>query len=114
VALYIATDQLKIYYLFSAAITTIISTLWNFGLTESMGYGSKIQAKGRVKRLGLFFGMNLLAFLLCSPIIYLLTDVLGIYYVISNLVSLAMLTVLYLTLAERMIWEQISSTSLTI
>lgn len=114
-ALYVATDQLKIYYLVSAAIATIVSTLWNFGLTEALVYGSKNQTKGRIGRLGLFFVMNLLALLLRTPIIYLMTDVLGIYYVISNLVSLALLTVLRFALADRMIWgQQTSSTSPTI
>jgi len=108
-ALYIATDLLNIYYLVSAIIATVVSTLWNFALIETFVFGYKNHANGRARRLGLFFVMNLLALLLRSPIIYLLTEVLGIYYVVSNLISLVILTVLRFALADRMIWGQAPS-----
>jgi dolichol-phosphate mannosyltransferase len=110
-ALYVATDLLNIYYMVSAVIATMVSTLWNFGLIEIFVFGYKNQANGRARRLGLFFLMNLAALLLRTPIIYLLTDVLGIYYVVSNLVSLVILTVMRFALSDRMIWGQTSSVS---
>jgi dolichol-phosphate mannosyltransferase len=105
-ALYVATDRLKIYYLISAGIATVVSTLWNFSLTELWVYRSANQAEGILRRLGLFFVMNLIALALRSPVIYVLTSLLGLNYVISNLISLGILTVLRFVLADNMIWGQ--------
>lgn len=110
-ALFLATEQMNLHYLFSAAVATLVSTLWNFSLTEGFVYRSKQQAEGRAKRLGLFFVMNMLALALRTPLIYLLTTLLGVYYLASNLVSLAALTVLRFLLADNMIWGQASSSA---
>ena len=106
---YLATDKLHIYYLISAGIATVASTLWNFSLTEALVYRSKSRADGMAKRLGLFFVMNVLALALRTPMIYLLTTLLGVYYVTSNLVSLVALTVLRFLLADNLIWGQKST-----
>ena len=87
-ALFLATDKLHIYYLVSAGIATVASTLWNFALTEALVYRNTSQSKALAARLGLFFVVNLIALALRTPMIYLMTTVLGIFYVISNLVSL--------------------------
>jgi|WetSurMetagenome_2_1015567.scaffolds.fasta_scaffold21264_3 dolichol-phosphate mannosyltransferase len=105
-ALYLATEKLHFYYLISAAVATVASTLWNFGLTESLVYRTKNQGKGILRRLGLFFVMNLLVLALRAPIIYLLTSILGLYYVASNLISMVVLTVLRFMTADNLIWGQ--------
>jgi dolichol-phosphate mannosyltransferase len=102
--LFLGTDKLHLYYLLSAGIATVASTLWNFSLAEAWVYRTQNQAQGRVKRLGLFFVMNTLALALRTPMIYLLTTVVGIYYVISNLASLAILTGLRFALSDNLIW----------
>ncbi len=109
--LFLATDTLKIYYLVSAGIATVASTLWNFTLTEALVYRQKGQAQGRSKRLGLFFVVNVIALALRTPLIYLMTTMLGIFYVVSNLVSLAVLTVLRFMLADNLIWGQPSTSA---
>jgi len=105
-AVFLATDKLHIYYLYSAALATVASTLWNFGFTEALVYRSQKHADGFFKRLGLFFVMNTLALGLRTPMIYLLTTILGVYYVASNLISLVVLTVLRFLLADNLIWGQ--------
>lgn len=102
--LYLATDQLRIFYLLSVVIATVGSTLWNFSLTEALVYRSKDQAKGRVRRLLLFSVMNTAALGLRGPVIFVLTSLIGINYLISNLASLVLLTVLRFTLADNIIW----------
>lgn len=104
--LFLATDIFKIYYLLSAGIATIASTLWNFSLTDVWVYRSKSSSKSRVKRFGLFFLMNLVALSLRTPMLYVLTTVLGVYYVISNLISLAAMTVSRFLMADNFIWGQ--------
>jgi len=108
-ALYLATDLMHIYYLISAGIATVASTLWNFSLTEALVYGSKDKSQGRPRRLVLFFIMNLIALALRAPVIYLLTTGLGVYHLISNAASLIALTILRFMLADSIIWGQPSA-----
>jgi dolichol-phosphate mannosyltransferase len=109
--LYLATESLHIYYLVSAGIATVASTLWNFFLTEAIVYRARSQAQGRLGRLGLFFVVNVIALALRTPLIYLMTSLLGIYYVVSNLVSLAALTILRFLVADNAIWGRSPSNS---
>lgn len=104
--LYLATDQLRIYYLISAAVATVGSTLWNFILTEALVYRKAKNSDGRFKRLGLFFVMNSIALAGRTPLIYVLTQNLGMHYVYSNLISLGILTVLRFALADNVIWKK--------
>ena len=104
--LYLATDLLQVYYLVSAAIATVVSTLWNFGLTETFVYQGRNAASGRMKRVSWFFLINLVALALRAPLIYLLTTILGIHYIISNLISLAVLLIARFALADNFIWAQ--------
>jgi glycosyltransferase involved in cell wall biosynthesis len=110
-ALFLATDKLHIYYLVSAGIATVASTVWNFALTEALVYRNTSQSKALAARLGLFFVVNLIALALRTPMIYLMTTLLGIFYVVSNLVSLAVLTVLRFLVADNLIWDQASSSA---
>jgi dolichol-phosphate mannosyltransferase len=109
--LFLGTEKLHIYYLMSAGVATVASTLWNFSLVEAWVYRTQNPAQGRVKRLGLFFVMNTLALALRTPMIYLLTTVIGIYYIVSNLASLAILTVLRFALSDNIIWGKKPSTA---
>ena len=111
--LFLATSGLHIYYLVSAAMATVASTLWNFGLTEAIVYRAQSHGgRAPAGRLGLFFVVNVIALALRTPMIYLMTSLLGIYYVISNLVSLAVLTVLRFLVADNAIWGRSSSNSI--
>jgi putative flippase GtrA len=103
--LFLGTEQLHVYYLFSVVVATIASTLWNFILIEAWVYRSKTQATGRARRLALFFVVNTLALSLRTPIIYLLTSTLSVHYVVSNLISLALLTLLRFEFADNIIWN---------
>ena len=76
--LYLATAQLKIFYLLSVVVATVGSTLWNFSLTEALVYRSKDQSRGRVRRLLLFSVMNTLALGLRGPVIFVMTSLIGI------------------------------------
>ncbi len=111
--LYLVTSKLNIYYLVSVAIATVASTAWNFGLTEFWVYRAAHHPEGRLRRLGLFSVMNLAALALRSPIIYLLTSLFSIHYVVSNLISLVLLTGLRFLTADNMIWGQMTAASTT-
>ncbi|MCL4561052.1 MAG: glycosyltransferase [Chloroflexi bacterium] len=105
-ALAFATEVLKIYYLISVALATVISSTWNFFLTEGWVFSFGKVRSGRWKRFVLFFVMNNLALLVRGPIIYVLTSLAGMYYLISNLISLGIMTVLRYLLADTWIWSR--------
>ena len=103
-ALYLVTAELKVYYLVSVAIATVASTLWNFGLNEAWVFRSKSRASERIRRLGMFFTMNIVALGLRSPLIFVLTSWFGVHYLASNLISLALMTIIRYVLADSIIW----------
>lgn len=107
-ALAVATDWLGIYYLLSAALATVASTVWNFALTEWWVFGKN--QSGMFKRFSMFFVMNNIALALRGPVIYGMTTGLGVHYVISNLVSLGLLTVARFFLADAWIWGKSKKT----
>lgn len=106
IALYLITEQIEIYYLYSTLFATTVSSLWNFTFTETLVYKSERRTRGILYRLGMFLFMNILALVLRTPIIYILTEVSGVFYVYSNLVSLAVLSILRFLFAENFIWKK--------
>ncbi len=103
----LATETLRIHYLISALLATLGSTTWNFLLSEALVFRSWKPGIG--KRFTLFLGMNGLALLGRGPIIYVLTVLMGVHYLISNLFSLLLLTVGRFLLADKVIWNTPSS-----
>lgn len=108
-ALAFFTSMIGIHYLVSAIFATVLSTTWNFLLTEYLVFRGRNSAGGKLKRYVLFFAMNNLALLFRGPIMYALTTWLGIYYLISNLISLGLLVVLRFFLADSWIWGRARS-----
>jgi dolichol-phosphate mannosyltransferase len=103
-ALALFTSVLHVYYLVSAVFATVVSTTWNFALTEVWVFGNRQGGEGRIKRYALFFLMNNLALLLRGPIMFALTTWLSVYYLVSNVISLAILTVVRYFMADSWIW----------
>jgi dolichol-phosphate mannosyltransferase len=102
--LYLTTDLAGIYYLYSSVIATAASSLWNFTLYEVWIYRSMRNNNNLSTRLGIFLIMNLAALALRAPLMYLFTSVLGIHYIVSNLISIGLLTIARFFLADNVIW----------
>jgi dolichol-phosphate mannosyltransferase len=111
IVLYLVTARLNIYYLISVVIATVASTIWNFTLTEFWVYRAAQHPQGRLRRFALFSIMNIAALALRGPIIYVLTSLFNIHYVVSNLISLGVLTGIRFLTADNMIWGQAVSAS---
>jgi dolichol-phosphate mannosyltransferase len=111
--LYLATSLLNIYYLYSVVIATVASTIWNFIFIELWVYHSSSQSNGRVRRFALFSSMNIGALALRGPLIYVLTSALGIYYLISNLITLILMIGVRFLLADYVIWGRKPANSTT-
>jgi putative flippase GtrA len=105
-ALYAFTELAGIHYVISAAIATQVSTLWNFGLTETWVFGKRQTERPFLQRLVSFLLINNLLLILRGPIITLMVGQMGIHYLIANLASLFVMTLLRYLLADKWIWNK--------
>lgn len=99
-----AVGVLGVNYLVGVAIATEVSTIWNFALVEVWAFRHHEPHHSLRRRLALFFVLNNLALLARIPIVAVLTAGLGVNYLLSNLVSLGLLTVLRFLVADSWIW----------
>ena len=93
-------------YVLGAAIATQGSTLWNFTMTEGWVYGGRSFRRPLRSRLLHCYVMNNVALLLRAPILVLLTSGLGVNYLVSNVVSLGVLTLLRFAVSDSWIWAE--------
>ena len=100
------TDFVGLFYVVSAIFATQVSTLWNFCFTEFWVFSDRAARNGRGSRMALFFLMNNAALALRGPLLIVLTSGLGIHYAVSNIISLASLTLLRFALADGWIWAK--------
>jgi dolichol-phosphate mannosyltransferase len=104
------TEAFGIFYLLSAVLATQGSTLWNYALTEHWVFTNENRRYGKAHRAAMYFAMNNAALLLRVPMMFLLTSILGIQYMLSNLISLIALMVLRYATADRFIWRSAPTT----
>ena len=100
----LVTELFGLFYLVGVIIATQCSTLWNFTLSERWVFGADNRRQGKLSRAALFFGMNNLALVVRTPLMFALTSLFGLNYLISNVMSLVGLMMLRYALADRMIW----------
>ena len=100
------TELAAIHYVISAVIATQVSTLWNFGLTEKWVFGKRETERPFLQRLVSFLLVNNLLLILRGPIMTFMVGQMGIHYLISNLFSLFVMTVLRYLLADKWIWNK--------
>jgi dolichol-phosphate mannosyltransferase len=101
-------ELMGLHYLVSAVVATQVSTLWNFSLTEAWVFRQRKTEHSILSRLVSFLLMNNLLLILRGPLLALMVDKLGVHYLISNLVSLAAITLLRYFMADRWIWTEAS------
>jgi len=100
------TEFASLYYLVSAIFATQISTLWNFGLTETWVFGKHKTEKPLVLRFISFLIMNNFLLLLRGPLLALMVSQLHINYLIANIVSLSVIVLVRYTVADKLIWNK--------
>ena len=93
---------LHLNYVVGYLLATQFSTLWNFGWIETWAFKSVSPANRRSVRLGSLLVVNNAANLLTAPLFFLLT-VVGINYLVANLLTLGLVFLLRFLFAER-IW----------
>jgi len=87
IILYSFTEFLGIYYLFSAMVAFIISASNNFILNKIWTFKEKIKDKILSKYIK-FFSISIIALLVNLFFLYIFTEFLGIYYMISQVLAI--------------------------
>jgi dolichol-phosphate mannosyltransferase len=93
------------HYLLGAVVATQGSSTWNFCLTERWVF----PASGGRRLWGrflVFLAMNNSTLLLRVPLLALLTSLVGLHYLLSNLVTLVVLFLLRFLVSDRLIWKR--------
>jgi dolichol-phosphate mannosyltransferase len=98
------TDLFGLYYLASAILATQASTGWNYLLTDRWVFSGRDHRRKTWERITLYFAMNNAALLVRGPILFVLTSMLGLNYLVSNFISLAAMTLLRFLVADLWIW----------
>jgi dolichol-phosphate mannosyltransferase len=105
-ALAVLADLAGLYYVAAAAIATQVSTLWNFAFTELWVFPDRDHRIRGLRRMATFYAVNNAALVLRVPVLIALTSGLGIHYVLSNLLSMALIFALRFTAADLWIWAR--------
>ena len=106
VVLALMTELAGLHYLWSAAVATQSSTFWNFALTETWVFGVRETRRPFLVRMAGFLLMNNILLFLRAPILTFLVSMLGINYLISNLISLFAMTLIRYLVADQWIWAR--------
>jgi dolichol-phosphate mannosyltransferase len=100
------TEVAGIYYLISAALATQGATVCGFCMTEFWVFPERRSRRGRIPRFVKFLLMNNVVLALRGPLLYVLTSGLGLHYLVSNVISVGVLTLIRYALADTWIWRK--------
>jgi dolichol-phosphate mannosyltransferase len=95
-----------LYYLLAAVIATQGSSTWNFVLAERFVFTPTAASRRRRSRFVQFLAVNNVLLLMRGPVLVLLTSGLHIMYLVSNVITLAALTVARFGVADTWIWAK--------
>ncbi len=104
IALYVFTEGLGIFYIYSAILASLVSTLNNFILVELFVFRHRETRHGLITRYLVFSAVNIATLVVRVPILYILTDLFGIYYLVSNLVAIGVTFGVRYLIADNWIW----------
>lgn len=99
-------DGFGLHHVAGFVMATQASTMWNFLLSEHLVFDERTGAAGRLARYVKFAAVNGAALLLRGPLLALLVGLLGVNYLLANLVSLCVLFVGRFLVADSVIWRQ--------
>ena len=100
--LYFFSDICGIYYLISAIFSFIISVLVNYIMSTKWVFNQD-NIENRVLEFNLFIIISTIGLVFTEILLYFFTDILGIYYLISKIVS-AIIVLFWNFLARRVMF----------
>lgn len=108
VSLLAAVQLFRLHYLMGVVIATQISTILNFILTDAWVFRTEFARRTPLARFSQFWLLNNTFLVLRGPIIWLLTSLVSMHYIVSNLLSLVLILLIRYAVAERLIWGMVS------
>jgi putative flippase GtrA len=93
-----------IHYIPAAVLASQVSTLNNFVLTELWVFRDRDTPGHVIWRYLTFNLLNMATLLVRVPVLYVLTDLAGVYYLISNLVAIGITFGIRYLVADNWIW----------
>jgi putative flippase GtrA len=84
--LYVFTSYLNIYYLISAVLSFLISVLVNYVMSTKWVFNQD-NINNKLVEFNLFILISTIGLVFTEIILYLLTDICGIYYMISKIIA---------------------------
>lgn len=100
--LYFFSDICGIYYLISAVFSFVISVLVNYVMSTRWVFNQD-NIENKVMEFNLFLLISTIGLVFTEILLYLFTDVLGIYYLISKIIS-AIIVLFWNFLARRVMF----------
>ncbi|MCS7110427.1 MAG: GtrA family protein [Candidatus Caldarchaeum sp.] len=107
IALYLLTTFVfgERLYMAAAAISLELSIINNFFLNEYWTFKDRAVSGEFFKRFFKFHGSRLAGFFTTLVILYILTDIAGIYYLISNLIAVLVGTAVNYLTSNYWVWQ---------
>ncbi len=103
----LASGVLGLHYLAGVVLATQGSTLWNFAFTDVWVFAERRDPAASWQRLRSFWLVNNGALVLRAPLVGLLTDGLGMHYLLSNLATLVVMFAIRYVASEAWIWRTV-------
>lgn len=88
VFLYIFTEFLGIYYMFSAVLAFFIADLVKYIINTKWTFNTRLR-RNFFRRYYKFFCVSMIALVLNLGLLYSLTEFLGVYYLVSQVIAIA-------------------------
>ena len=85
--LFLLTDVFGIYYLLSAAVSFVLSTLFNYVASMRFVFNSKFTKDEKTKGLLLFTILSVIGLLLNQFLMWLFVEKIALYYMLAKIVA---------------------------
>jgi dolichol-phosphate mannosyltransferase len=102
--MWLLVARFHVNYVLAGAIATVGSTSSNFLLTEFLVFTSRART-GFVKRYVGFSALSVASLPLRLPVLFVLTSLLSVHYLISNLVALGVTFLARFLVSDQLIWQ---------
>jgi len=103
--IYLLTDSLHIYYVGSGVAAYIISGTYNFVLNKVWTFREKLHHKIIIKYSG-FLTLNIGALFANALLLYIYTDVFGLYYVFSQFFAILSIALINYVINKFIIFKK--------
>jgi len=105
--MYVFTDLLNFHYLVSAVFATQGSTLWNFIWTDKWVFPDRGTLKMSLgQRMAGFYAVNNVLLVGRSPFLALFVSFLGVQYLLANVITLGLMTIIRYGTADKVLWQE--------